>query len=434
MLVRAVEALSCAWLTVIALTALCTWPWRPAPRRPSVTLRDEPPAVVSLLAGRLERDGYPATLLDLAARGWIGLDEAEPDRVMCRPAAGRPDYPGRTAYERRALAHLEFRAAGMGVVPGTALGSGFEPGEEEFRKLFRDEVRADARGRGLLRSRIGRGTLALLEAAGAGCMVLADAAMAQRHAAAGIVMVTFAYLVVLQAPWALYRCTRLTRPGRAALAEWLGFRVALIGSRSGRTAGTAMLAVSGDRRIAYAAALGAAPDAVAAFSSSADRDHAWSSFGGSWHRVLLGSPRANYVPGPLALAGITAYGCMYGVIVLAAWKTSGPLWAAGLAVVPGSSWWLPALWVYPSAVRASRLPRFAEFDGQVLKRWTESDGDNGTDHCIAIDDGVSQRAWALVVGSGIYADAKAGTLVHVQVDPRRNVLIAMAPSEAPARW
>ena len=95
--------------------------------------------------------------------------------------------------------------------------------------------------------------------------------------------------------------------------------------------------------------------------------------------------------------------------------------------------WLPAIWVYGSAVRASRLPRFAEFDGQVLKRWTQSDGDNGIDYCIAIDDGVSQRAWALVVGSRTYADAKAGTLVHVQVDPRRNQLIAMAPAGAP-RW
>ena len=105
--------------------------------------------MVSLLAGRLKQDGYPATLLDLAARGWIGLDEAEPSRVMCRRAAGRADDPGLTPYERRALAHLELRAAGMGAVPGTALDTGFEDGEDEFRKLFRDEVRAGARGRGL---------------------------------------------------------------------------------------------------------------------------------------------------------------------------------------------------------------------------------------------------------------------------------------------
>jgi hypothetical protein len=429
MLVHAAQVLSCAWLTVIALAALCTLPWRPAPdRRPALTLRDEPPAVVSLLAGRLERDGYPATLLDLAARGWIGLDETGPGGVMCHPATRRPDDPGLTAYERRALAHLELRAAGMGVVPGTALGSGFEDGEQEFGKVFRDEVRADARAHGLLRSRIGRRTLALLEIAGAGCMVLADVAIAQHHAAGDVVLVTIVCLVLLQAPLALYTSARLSRPGRAAAAEWLAFRVALTGSRSRRTTGTALLAAASDRRIAYAAALGAAPDAVAAFSPSADRDHAWSSFGGSWHRVLIGSPQAKVAPGPVMLAGVTAYGCLYAVIVVAAWLTSGPLWAVGLAVIPGSSFWAPAILVYGGAVRASRRPRFAEFDGQVLKRWTQYDGENGTDYCIAIDDGVSQRAWALVVDSKTYADAKAGTLVHVQVDPRRNVLLAMAPA------
>jgi hypothetical protein len=434
MLVHDTEVLSCAWLIVIALTAMCTRPWRPAAGRPSLSPRGEPPAVVSLLAGRLARDGYPATLLDLAARGWIGLDEAEPSRVMCRPGAGRADDPGLTAYERRALAHLELRATGTGAVPGTALDTGFEAGEDEFRKLFRDEVRSDARDRGLLRSRIGRGTLALLEAAGAGCLVLADTATVRHHATGDIILVTFTYLVFLQVPWALYRRTRLTRAGRAALAEWLGFRVALIGSRTGRTAGTAMLAVAGDRRIAYAAALGAAPDAVAAFSSSADRDYAWSSFGGSWHRVLLGTASTRYVPGPLGLAGITAFGCFYGMIVLVVLRAEGPLWAAGVAVFPGCTWWIPAIWVYGSAARASRLPRIAEFDGQVLKRWTQSDGDNGIDHCIAIDDGVSQRAWALVVGSQTYANARAGTLVHVQVDPRRNQLIAIAPAMAQPRW
>ena len=430
MLVHATEVLSCAWVILIALTALCTWPWRPTAGRPSLTPRHEPPAVVSLLAGRLKQDGYPATLLDLAARGWIGLDEAEPSRVMCRPAGGRAGDPGLTAYERRALGHLELRAAGVGAVPGTALDTGFEAGEDEFRKLFRDEVQADARGRGLLRSRIGRGTLALLEIAGAGCLVLADTATVQHRATADIILVSFVYLVFMQAPWALYRRTRLTRTGRAALAEWLGFRVALIGSRSGRTGATAMLAVAGDRRIAYAAALGAAPDAVAAFSSAADRYHAWSSFGGSWHRVLLGRADTKYVPGRLELVLLTAFGCFFAGIVLVVLKASGPLWAAGAAVFPGCTWWIPAIWVYGSAVRASRLPRLAEFDGQVLKRWTQADGENGIDHCVAIDDGVSQRAWALVVGSRTYAEAKAGTLVHVQVDPRRNQLIAMTPAGA----
>ena len=54
-----------------------------APQTP-VVAGDEPPAVVSLLAGRLDSTGYPATLLDLAARGWFGLAEPEPGRQQAR--------------------------------------------------------------------------------------------------------------------------------------------------------------------------------------------------------------------------------------------------------------------------------------------------------------------------------------------------------------
>ncbi len=434
MITLAAEVVSCAWLVLMALTALCTRWWRPAPGPASLALRGEPPAVVSLLAGRAEHDGYHATLLDLAARGWIGLGEAEPSRVMCRPADGRRDDPGLTDYERMALSHLEFRAAGMGVVPGTALDSGFEAGEDKFRKRFEDDVMADARGRGLLRSRIGRGTLALLEAVGLAAMALAGAALALHHGTAAIFTAAFVYLIFLQAPWALYRRTRLTRAGRAALAGWLGFRVALIGSRSGRTAGTAMLAVAGDRRIAYAAALGAAPDAAAAFSASADRGHAWSSFGGSWHRVLLGRPVKKLVPGPAMLVFLTVMGLPFAGLVLLVLKTEGLMWALVAALFPGCTWWSCAIWIYGSAIRAARLPRLAEFDGQILELWTEASGEEGggTSCCIAIDDGMRERAWTMEIGERTYEGARAGMLVHVRIDPRRNLLLSMSPASVSA--
>ena len=53
---------------------------------------DEPPAVVSLLAGNLDAYGYPATLLDLAARGWLRLagPEAGPE---VGPAGGSAPGP-----------------------------------------------------------------------------------------------------------------------------------------------------------------------------------------------------------------------------------------------------------------------------------------------------------------------------------------------------
>ncbi|HEY7015928.1 MAG TPA: hypothetical protein VH480_24390 [Streptosporangiaceae bacterium] len=432
MITYAAWAASAAWLAVLAVTALVTRPWRPATGPATLALRGEPPAVVSLLAGRLARDGYPATLLDLAARGWMGLGEAEPSRVMCRPSA-RPLDASLTGYERLALAHLEFRAAGVGAVPGTALDSGFEPGEDEFRERFAGEVRADARRRGLIRSRIGPGALVLLAAAGIPAAALATMALARHQQGFYLATPALIYLIILRAPWALHRRTRLTRAGQEALSAWLGFRLALIGSRSGPTAGTALLAVGGDRRIAYAAALGAAPDAKAAFSAATDRDRVWSSFGGSWHRVVVGRARHRYAPGTAALAGSAALCGLFAVLTLVILSEFGLKWAAVFLVFPGCIWWGSTLVVFGCATRAARLPALAEFDGQILKLWTEADpGDDNTPshtrYCIAIDDGIREQAWALEVGHQVYVASRAGQLVHVRVDPRRNGLLAISPT------
>lgn len=362
----------------------------------------------------------------------MGLGEAEPSRVMCRPAA-RPHDASLAGYERRALAHLEFRAAGTCAVPGTALDSGFEFGEDEFRERFEAEVHADACRRGLTRRRIGRGALVLLAAAGIPGTALATMALARHHQTFYVATQALVYLIILRAPWALYRRTRLTRCGQAALSAWLGFRLALIGSRSGPTAGTALLAVGGDRRIAYAAALGAAPDAVAAFSASADRDRLWSSFGGSWHRVVVGQARHRYVPGPAALAGSTALCCLFAGLTLVIRGEFGLMWATVFLVFPGCIWWGGTLLVFCCAARAAQRPALAEFDGQILKLRTEIvPGDDSTPrqtrYCIAIDDGMSEQAWALDVGHQTYAGSRAGMLVHVRVDPRRNELIALRPT------
>ena len=433
MLNDAVAVATGAWLALLLLVTVATRAWRPALGPVSLALRPESPAVVSLLAGRLGRDGYPATLLDLVARGWIGLRETEPGRVVCWPR--EPDTEHLTDYERRALGHVAFRVGGMDTAPGAALGSGFEIGDDDFREKFEDEVRADARRQGMLRRRIGRGTLALLILAWLPAAALAVTDAARNHWSAMIITPVLCYLIILQGAFALYRRSRLTAAGRAALSAWLGFRVALIGSRSGRTAGTALLAVAGDRRIAYAAALGAAPDAVAAFGPGTDRDHVWSSFGGSWHRVTLGSTQTRFVPGPGALLLLAVCGLPFAGIVLLAGEDS-PKWALLAAVFPGCVWWGPAWWVCASAARAARLPAEVEFDGQILRLWTEaSEGEGeGRDCCIAIDDGVRDRAWAVRISEHTYGKCRAGQVVHVRMDPRQNRLIGIcAAGDAGAR-
>ena len=138
-----------------------------------------PPAVISLLAGHLDDTGYPATLLDLAARGWFTLAEPEPGRLMCVLPPNPPRQP-LAPYEERTALHLARRAAGRGEVPASALAEGFADGQVAFTEAFHDEVADDARGRGLIRPRL-RGRTALL---------LAGAALIPAVLVAGAVHVT----------------------------------------------------------------------------------------------------------------------------------------------------------------------------------------------------------------------------------------------------
>lgn len=84
----------------------------------------------------------------------------------------------------------------------------------------------------------------------------------------------------------------------------------------------------------------------------------------------------------------------------------------------------PAFW--------SRLPSFAEFDGQVIRQWIiKGDDDSPSFNCVAVDDGTSMRAWAFYVSAAQYSALVPGTFVHVRVNPRRNRPLRIEPTEPP---
>jgi hypothetical protein len=133
---------------------------------------DVPPPVVSLLARRLERSGFGATLVDLAARGWFEVrapagsagsaGSAGPGGpALCVVPAETPGGP-LTPFERRVVAHVALRAGARGEVPAPALSDGFGGGQTEFMSAFREEVDAEARRLGLTRSRLGGRRIGLL--------------------------------------------------------------------------------------------------------------------------------------------------------------------------------------------------------------------------------------------------------------------------------
>src|SRR5207248_690675 len=103
----------------------------------------ESPAVAGFLVNRWEvgREAVPATLLDLAARGAVAIDQIAPDRFVCRLKAAVPD--DLTPYERQVLDHVRGLASG-GVVPCEALTTGPEEQSKGWWGRFQKAVTADA--------------------------------------------------------------------------------------------------------------------------------------------------------------------------------------------------------------------------------------------------------------------------------------------------
>jgi hypothetical protein len=151
--------------------------------------------------------------------------------------------------------------------------------------------------------------------------------------------------------------------------------------------------------LAYAAALGAAPAAVAVFTPGGT-DVAWSSYRGSWQQIEI---ETNTWPWPRALLIMVAI--IFGPVlyfIAAIWLGTHGMAAlaeelVGLTVaaaIGGAVVWL---------ARRTLFPRFAEFDGQVIRQWVIKGGDDSPDqYHVAIDDGARVKAWDLETGSEPY--------------------------------
>jgi len=258
----------------------------------------EPPAVVSLLAGHLDDTGYPATLLDLAARGWFRL----------------------AGWQRRqaALAGDGPRAALPGAEPGAGPG------------LAADDV------------------------------------------------------------------------------------------------ATMLDVTDGDQTLAYAAALGAAPGAVAAFTRS--HTLVWSSYGGRWRQLVVGDPAERSWSAGAALPlfaglGVSFFSALVLIGGLVVHGIDGAVLVAGgvAGVVAG------VVLLRQAKLADQQLPSTGEFHGVVLERWTwvhKGEESDTTCYAVALDDGQQDHAWAFTVDHGVYARLVPGTLVHATVNPRRNRLVA----------
>lgn len=283
-------------LLAIGLLFLVTRPRRPTAAPATVDLGPERPGVVDLLTDdfQVTTEAAPATLIDLAARRWLEIEQMPDGTVMCRfrPEGGRGEL---TAYEEQVLALVRERTVDD-CVPLPALTTGTGRRLTSWQKSFRNAVIDDGQRLGLCRDRFHHGHAGLALAAAAatfGLVWLAGgleedvSAPVTREVAVGEAMALGAAFGGLEGS----RRQRETQAGFEAAGRWLGVRTYLRdhGAFADQPAAAVML---WDRYLAYAAALGLAGRVVEEVPLGAEDDHhAWSVASGRWRPVSVSYPR-----------------------------------------------------------------------------------------------------------------------------------------------
>lgn len=278
------------------------------------------PALVDLITGGWrvdDREAAAATLLDLAARGYLQIEDTGAEMSVVRVRAeghddgagdGGPDTAeagtgraggaaGRlgdlTPYERMVYDHVRS-LAGDGAVPTEALSEGSRDLRRWWRR-FQRHVVDEAKAQGLSRSRWSKRQSRLLwagalvpAAAVAAIFVFAPAAGPEPANGLAPGLVTW---IVLMSGLRLFNAEQGTPEGARAAGQWLEWRRHLVDGGEFADTPAAGVAVWG-RRLAYAVALGLAGHAAASLpvSRPADDGKAWSDHGGTWHVVRVRYP------------------------------------------------------------------------------------------------------------------------------------------------
>jgi hypothetical protein len=432
--IAATAAATAPWLLAVGVVYLRRRPTRPEQGTPTLDLGPEPPAVANLLVHdfRVTRDAVPATLLDLAARRLVEIEEREPGSYVCRleETSEKP----LTAYEHRVMELLRSRASD-GIVPTQALTTGPSAESSRWWKDFKGEVVADTQRRGLCRDIIdGRTFRRLTIAAVAPAGVLA---LLEGFRAGFVYWVVAAFLLSVVKS---LHTQRETPEGLAAASRWLGVRAKLQEDEVFPT--LAPIAVTlWERHLAYGAAFGVAPATVRAIPMGAESDYrAWSSYGGRWHAVRIRYP--HLLPPGWGLHPLLAL--FRALVALAAALVVLWLFAPeAFDVAPDAGvveLLVTLIFVaFPVAVAAGAgllvlraladLGSTREVTGQVLRLRTYGDDDDKR-HYAAIDDGASPTIRAWRVKPEVYSSLRQYQIVTATLTRNLRYVRSIRPAAA----
>ena len=427
-LVLAALASASLWLLAAAVVLWTRSPPRPAVGPRTLDLGPERPAVANFLVHdfRVTDEALPATLIDLAARNVVDIEQRGPDAFYVRLRASNAE--SLTSYERRVLVHLE-RLARDGVVPAEALTTGPENVSERWRKEFTSEVVEDAQGQGLARDTVGGGIFYVLTAASAipGLLV----GLTWGVAMGGLVV--FAAFSLLG--WIRARNPQRETPaGLEAASRWLGVRAELAVNPVFATHSPLQVELW-SRLLAYGAALGVASGASRPLPMGVESDtDAWSAYGGRWRHVRISYPHLwppAWGKDPV-LAFLAGVGLAAG-LGLFLYLSGLELLDAGLfGAVPFAIACAGVMLAVAAAVMAAADWRTAlEVTGPILRLRSFGGEDDDERHYVAVDDGVSERIRAWRIGETLYETLEQGDLITVRLTARLGCVRWIVPAEDP---
>jgi F0F1-type ATP synthase membrane subunit c/vacuolar-type H+-ATPase subunit K len=459
------------YFVVLAALTVSTRPRRPTPGPATQNIpSDETPAVAGFLANtwKVPRAAIPATLIDLAARRIVSIEEVSPDDFNVRLRSQQSPAPELTPYEQRVYDHVRGLADSHGVVPCRALTTGPQDQSSAWWQAFRKEVVSDAKGRGLSRNRWRGWELSVLATAAAVPAVLAFIALSiaydtnAPHSSSSSDsgpewIAVFAWFVLLAVPL-MFRSQRETARGSEVASRWLGLQTYLRDDAEFADYPVASVAIW-QRYLSYGAALGVARAAVAALPMGSESVHeAWSKESGRWRLVHIEYPKwppgYGNVPTRLVvsavftglLAGAGLIGSLYGLARLIAagtqtdkatneFRTTG-LWFLAI-VVALAIFWLVASLVWLSYALPDVKARVQK-RGRLL-RLREEHNDDGVETWVAVDDGTAvSEVRAYRLPGGARNELVQGCLVDITVSPKLGHVfsitrVAEPGSSVPAR-